>query len=164
MYLDNEKAEQVIRKYADMIYRIAFHYVKNKPDADDILQDIWLLLITKDIPDDDEHLKRWLIHSTINKCKMHHRSFWQRNTEGLENHYGALKKQEIAPDEYGIMDKIRRLHADQRNVIYLYYYEGYTIAGIAEILGKNPNTVSSLLQRARKKLKNILEEGGINHA
>ena len=141
-----------------MIYRIAFHYVKNKPDADDILQDIWLLLITKDIPDDDEHLKRWLIRSTINKCKMHHRSFWQRNTEGLENHYGALKKQEIAPDEYGIMDKIRRLHADQRNVIYLYYYEGYKAEEIAGLLSKTTVAVNLILSRARKQIRERLKE------
>ncbi len=52
-----------------------------------------------------------------------------------------------------------QLPKDQRNVIYLYYYESYTIKEIAQILGKNSNTVSSSLQRARKKLKAILTEG-----
>ena len=56
------------------------------------------------------------------------------------------------------MEEIRQLPETMRNVIYLYYYEEFTIAEIAKILGKNPNTVSSTLQRARRKLKDLLEE------
>lgn len=58
-----------------------------------------------------------------------------------------------------VMDELNSLPTHYRNVIYLYYYEEYTIPEIAEILGKSKNTISSQLQRARKKLKKILEEG-----
>lgn len=58
-----------------------------------------------------------------------------------------------------VMDELNSLSTHYRNVIYLYYYEEYTIPEIAEILGKSKNTISSQLQRARKKLKKILEEG-----
>ncbi len=57
------------------------------------------------------------------------------------------------------MEEIWQLPKNMRNVIYLYYYEDYTIAEIAGILRKNPNTVSSTLQRARRKLKDLLQEG-----
>ena len=64
-----------------------------------------------------------------------------------------------APEQSEIIEEIRQLPKDYRKIIYLYYYESYTIAEIVKILGKNPNTVSSYLQRARKMLKALLTEG-----
>ena len=68
-----------------------------------------------------------------------------------------------APEHREVMEELWLLPKDSRNIIYLYYYESYTIAEIARILGKNPNTVSSKLQRARKKLKALLTEGEDSH-
>ena len=62
-------------------------------------------------------------------------------------------------EESSVMEEIFKLPKDYRNIIYLYYYEGYTVKEIAEILGKNQNTVNSKLQRGRKKLKNLLVKG-----
>ena len=58
------------------------------------------------------------------------------------------------------MSELDKLPKQYSNVLYLYYYEEYTIPEISEILGKSKNTISAQLQRARKKLKKILEEGG----
>lgn len=150
-----EKAEKITQKYADMIYRIALHNVKHIPDAEDILQEVCIDVLTKKIPEDEEHLKHWLIRVTINKCKSFHRSFWKKKVVSLDGE----SKLHITTENKDILSLVRTLPPDQRNVIYLYYYESYPIAEIAKILHKNPNTVGSMLQRARKKLKNILEEG-----
>lgn len=147
------KTELVFRQYADMIYRIALHNLSNSSDAEDILQEVCLALMTGSPPDDEPHLKRWLIRVTINKCKNLKRSYWQRNRESLED-YTHLQ----APERPGIPDEIYKLSENHRNIIYLYYFEDYTVPEIAEILGKNENTVKSSLQRARKKLKSILTE------
>lgn len=60
-------------------------------------------------------------------------------------------------EELGIMEELCRLPKDYRNILYLYYYEGYTIKEIAGILGKKQNTVNSKLTRGRRKLKKLLE-------
>ncbi len=152
--LGTEQAEQIIKKYADMIYRIALHNLKNTADAEDILQEVCVALITKNPPTDDEqHLKYWLIRVTVNKCSGFRRLIWNSKRENIED-YTHLE----APQQQSVMEEIRQLPKNYRNIIYLYYYESYTIAEIAEILHKNPNTVSSSLQRARKKLKDILTE------
>ncbi len=158
--IDTENAESIIRKYSDMIYRIAVHNLKNTADAEDIMQEVCIELLTK-FPGnrDDEYIKAWLIRVTINKCNSFRRLVWQKRRESLDDHTELE-----APEHIGIMEEIRQLPKDYRNIIYLYYYESYTIAEIAEILGKNPNTVSSYLQRARKKLKTILTEGDDNNA
>lgn len=147
------KTELVFRQYADMIYRIALHNLSNSADAEDILQEVCLALMTGNPPDGGEHLKRWLIRVTLNKCKNLKRSFWRRNRESLED-YTHLQ----APESSGIPDEIYKLSENHRNIIYLYYFEDYTVPEIAEILHKNENTVKSSLQRARKKLKKLLSE------
>ena len=157
--IGTEKTEAIIRKYADMIYRIAMHNLSNPSDAEDIVQEVSLALLTK-CPDDKDDIavKHWLIRVTINKCKSFHRQFWQRKRESIDD-YLHLE----APHQRGVMDEVLELPKKERNIIYLYYYERYSIRDIAEILHINANTVSSHLQRARKKLKSILTEGGTYH-
>ena len=158
--IGTEDAEKIIRQYSNMIYRIAVHNLNNTADAEDIMQEVCIELLTKFQGNkDDEYIKAWLIRVTINKCRSFRRLVWQKRRESLDDHIDLE-----APEHTGIMEEIRQLPKDYRNIIYLYYYESYTIAEIAEILGKKPNTVSSNLQRARKKLKTILTEGGDNNA
>lgn len=149
------KAEEIVREHADMIYRIALQNVKNPDDASDIFQEVCLSLLTKNAPlSDDVHIKNWLIRVTINKCKNFRKSLWQNKIEPIENHLELASHQDES-----VMEEIYSLPKNYRNVIYLYYYEEYTIGEIASILGKSQNTVNSQLQRARKKLKKILEDG-----
>ena len=149
------QAEKIIRQYADMIYRIAMHNLKNPADAEDIFQDVCLTLLTKNAPlFDDVHIKNWLIRVTINKCKNFMKSHWQSKTEALD-----LSRENPNETQNLIPELVYSLPKKYRNIVYLYYYEEYTVPEIADILGENKNTVNSRLQRARKKLKEILEEG-----
>lgn len=149
------QAERIIREYADMIYRIALQNLKNTADAEDIFQYVCLTLLTKNAPlFDDVHIKNWLIRVTINKCKNFSKSLWQNKTEPLD-----LSRENPEATSDSIPELVYSLPQKYRNIVYLYYYEEYTVPEIAEILGENKNTINSRLQRARKKLKEILEEG-----
>ena len=88
-------------------------------------------------------------------CKDYNKSFWNRNTTAIDEElkYFDEEKQEV-------FKELSKLNPDYRNIIYLYYYQGYKITEISEILSMNQNTVSSYLTRARKELKIILEDGG----
>ena len=150
-----ERAEEIIKQHADMVYRIAVQNVKNPSDAQDIFQEVCIALLTKNAPLFDElHIKNWLIRVTINKCNNFNKSVWQSRTESIDEHSNL-----IAPETDMVLDELYKLPKNYRNVIYLYYYEEYTIPEIADILGKSKNTISAQLQRARKKLKKILDEG-----
>lgn len=152
----NKRAEQIIREHADMVYRIALQNLKNEADAQDVFQEVCLSILTKNAPlYDDVHIKHWLIRVTINKCKNFKKSLWQQKTEAIADY---LPSGEV-DDESQVLELIYSLPKKYRNVIYLYYYEEYTVPEIAEILGESKNTVNSRLQRARKRLKKILEEG-----
>lgn len=153
--IKKQRAEQVLKQYADMIYRIALHNLKNPADADDIFQDVAMTLLTKNSPlFDDVHIKYWLIRVTINKCNNFKKSFWQSRTEPLD-----FQSDVESPSDCSVFELLYSLPKKYRNIIYLYYYEEYTVPEIAEILQENKNTINSRLQRARKKLREILVEG-----
>lgn len=151
--------ENTIRKHADMIYRIAYQNTGSTADAEDILQEVSIALVTKNAPlENEEHLKRWLIRVTINKCRDLHRHLKVIETEPLEDH------EDIPADEKGeIMEELQQLPEQYRNIIYLYYYEQYTLQEIADIMKKSINTISSGLQRARNQLKRVLMEEGYSY-
>ena len=151
--IGTEKAEAVFRQYADMIYRVALHHLDDPADADDILQEVCLILLTRKIPEEEDHLKSWLIRVTINKCRDLSRSFWRRNRKSIDD-YEELEAEK--PPE--IMAELQSLSESYRNIIYLYYYEEYTVSEIAQLLRMNVNTVKSGLRRARDQLKKLLTE------
>ncbi|MBQ7965278.1 MAG: sigma-70 family RNA polymerase sigma factor [Ruminococcus sp.] len=150
------QAERVIRQYADMIFRIALQNLKNKADAEDILQDVSLALLTKNAPlYDESHIKSWLIRVTLNKCKNFHKSAHRTKTEPLSDYVELCAK-----EDQRLLEDVMGLPKNYRNTLYLFYYEGYSIDEIAKLLNKKPSTVGSWLHRARKKLKTIILDGG----
>jgi RNA polymerase sigma-70 factor (ECF subfamily) len=146
--------EEIIDKYKDMVYRIAFTYCKNPHDAEDITQEVFLTYITSyDDTLHGEKLKAWLITVTSNKCKNLLKSSWFTKTTPLDD---TLQFQESQDHE--LYQAVMSLPKNYRVVMYLFYYEDYSTKEIAQMLGKNESTVRSHLARARKKLKNILVE------
>ena len=138
-----------------MVLQIAYQHSFNKSDSEDITQEVFIKLVRNiDSLKDDNYIKAWLIRVTINLCKDYNKSYWNRNTSELDEN---LKEDS---DFCEVMEYVSKLKPKYRDVIYLYYYLGYKINEIAEILKMNENTVSSNLTRARKELKEILEDGG----
>lgn len=151
----NAILEKTIRKYADLIYRLAFQYTGNTSDAQDILQDVSVALVVSDPPFDDEgYLSNWICRVTINKCRNLRKSKALRSFEELDENIPEEKEEKIS-----LSEELEKLPVKYRTVLYLYYYEEYSIEEISEILSLNPNTVGSQLRRGREKLRKILTEG-----
>lgn len=144
---------EIVEKYADMIYRIAYQKVLNRYDAEDIVQDVFVkLLSNKSYFRDEEHMKAWLIRVTINLCINYNKSLARQKTVSVEQLDIPFTQQET-----GILEELYLLPEDERNILYLYYYEGYKIREIAKILRQKQNTINSKLTRVRNKLKKIME-------
>lgn len=150
-------AAEAFKKHSDMVYRLAVARVKNKYDADDVLQEVFLRFIkAKDKVENEEHLKALLIRITINCSKSMLTSSWFKRTEPLSESFSVS-------DEYSdTLDSVMRLPQKYRTVIHLHYYMGYSVDEIADILKSKPSTVKSQLHRARQKLKLDLEGVEIN--
>lgn len=152
----NIKIEEIVEKYSNMIIQIAYQNVFNKSDAEDITQEVFIKLMKKiGTFASEEHMKAWIIRVTINLSKDYNKSFWNKNTTAIDEELKYYDKE--IQDTFKEIEKIK---PEYRNIIYLYYYQGYKINEISKILSMNSNTVSSYLTRARKELKTILENGG----
>lgn len=148
-------------KYKNLLYRIAFTYMKSNQDVEDVLQEVFIKRMYH-APKflSDEHEKRWLIRITVNHCKNQVSSFWRKNVLTSDNTSELLDKEQYGfnAEESELFNAVRSLPAKQRIAIYLYYYEGYKCREIAEILKCKESTVKMRLKKGRELLKSKLEE------
>ena len=142
----NEAFAQNAEKYMDTVFRVAYGWLKNPDDANDVTQDVLIELYKTDKAfESDAHLKNWLIRVTVNRCKMLFRSPWRRH-EDIDDYAETLSFEQPRDGELF------------KAVMALFYYEGYTTAEAASMLGIPEKTVITRLYRARAKLRTILEE------
>jgi len=159
--LDSREYEHIVKKHIDTVYRIAISYTKTPADADDVVQQTFLKLLTK-CPEfkDREHEKRWLIRVCVNECNSLFSSFWRRNVDSIDE---LSKEPEFVMEESNdLYYAIKELPAKCRIVIYLFYFEGYSTKEIAEIIHINEATVRTRLTRGRKLLRTLLKEAWEN--
>lgn len=155
--MDREDYERIVRTHMDTIYRIAVSYTKTSADADDIVQQTFVKLLSKkETFTDEEHEKRWLIRVCINECNSFFSSFWRRNVDSME--ILTKEPQFTTPENTDLYDAIRQLPGKCSIVVYLFYYEGYSTREIAKLLHIKEATVRTRLVRARKLLKEQLRE------
>ena len=155
--MEPQELEKTAAQYADMIYRIALNDTGSPPDAEDILQEVLLARFLAPHPfESQEHEKRWLIRVTLNKGKNHRRALLRRAALPLEEAEACFLSQ--APEHITLRAAAAALPRKLRRVVDLYYYEGYSTAEIAALLGAKEPTVRTWLRRGRMKLKNLLEE------
>lgn len=145
--------EAVIRQYADMVYRLAWAYVRNNTDADDVFQEVFLRYIRR-APEfeTEEHRKAWLLRVTINRAKSHLAGSRLRGMSSREQSVPFT-----APEEMELHEALLKLPPKYRTVLHLFYYEDQTTEEIAELLQRKPATVRTQLTRARQLLANLLK-------
>ncbi|MFQ9514806.1 MAG: RNA polymerase sigma factor [Eubacterium sp.] len=159
--MDRINYTEIVEKYANNIYRVALSYCKNKYDAEDVLQNVFLKLLQSDVEfEGEEHLRRWLIRVTVNCSKDLCKSFWKKRMVSIDE-AGQNYSHEFSSDEKGnLYDAVMDLPGKYRIVTHLYYYEDYSVKEIADILTIKETTVQTQLMRARNKLQMKLKEVG----
>lgn len=147
--------ENFVKKYADLVYRVAFTILKNKENTEDVFQDVFMKLCTGNISFfSEEHEKAWIIKVTKNQCLDFLKRSGNKPKEELdENIVGETQN-----DNSYILDEVMKLPEKFRIVIYLFYFEGYKINEITSILDENESTLKSRLVKARELLKERLKE------
>ncbi len=151
-----QEVNRAIEKYADMIRRICLIHLQNSADTEDIFQTVFLKYVLRSVPfESEEHEKAWLIRVTINACRDLRRSFFKSRTVLLDDLIEMPAP--MLQSNREVLEAVLSLPKKYKDVVYLHYYEGYTAAEIGEILGKNVNTIYTLMTRSKKLLKEKLE-------
>lgn len=152
--------EALYSMYATDILRVAYYYLGNRQQAEDITQEVFIKLITSQPVLVKDHEKAWLLKVTLNKCRDHWRSAWVKKV--VLGH----PKFELFPDKdriesmtesRALAESVNGLPEIFKEVTLLFYYQGYSITEIAEMLEISEGTVSSRLSRARKRLENAMK-------
>lgn len=153
MELDDDMISALVRDYGNMLYFLARHYVADAADAEDIVQDVFMSLVkTREIAHDE--IKAWLIRATINKCL----DFIKKNKRIVRIEYVPPLAETESDTDRELYDALMKLGKYERETVFLFYYAGYSIKDIADILHKSNVAVRKCLERARNKLKEFLEE------
>ena len=149
--------EQLYKKYRDNIFAIGLNYFGNPSDADDIVQETFYKLSKSRTDfDSEEHIRNWLIRVAVNECKRISLSFWRRNRMPLQEYLETISFETVEESE--LFSEVMMLKPKYRQIIHLFYYEGYSTAEIADILHISQSTVTTRLARARHQLKENLRE------
>lgn len=146
---------EVMDRHGNRILRLAYSYVHNMQDAEEILQDTLIKLLDS-APDfeSDEHEKAWLIRVAANLSKNRIEYNKLRDTDELNDELVAEQREDLT----FVWEAVKELPDNYREVIHLFYEEGYQTDEIAEILGETGANIRTRLKRARAKLKEILKE------
>ncbi len=155
--MDVHQLERYITLYRLTAFRVALNYVKNYEDAEDISQDAFVKLFScKESFAADENVKAWLIRVTINLSKNLIKKSLRRGYAELPEDIPFEDGRDIA-----LYDCIRRLKPEYSGVIYLFYYEGYSVKEIAKLCGITSAAVRTRLSRGRDRLREMLKEDRI---
>lgn len=154
----NDFNTNIIQTYSDMVYKLAYSLVKDRYDADDIYQEVFMRYIKKRPHfQNKEHEKAWFLRVTINCCKNMWKTPWRQRTvafQGNENDSMPEKKTEHT----FLIETVKELPEKYRVVIHLFYYEEMSVQEISQIIRTKPSTVRTQLTRARDLLREKLKE------
>ena len=151
----NAKAAQLLDKYGNKILRLAYSYLRNMADAEDIVQDTLIQYLRKPLVFSDEtHEVAWLMRVAANLSKNRIRYNSYRTTDELNEELAAEEREDLS----FVWEAVNSLPVPYREIVHLYYYEGYSTMQIASILSKKEATVRSCLARGRARLKSILQK------
>lgn len=149
--------EMLVEEYRHNLYVAAFNMYKNAQDAEDVVQDTFIEYLSqrKDF-ESEQHIRAWLFRVAINKAKNKNHAFFRRNSLPLEDFIETLTFESAESSE--LFETVMALPEKYRIVIHLFYYEGYSVNEIADILKLTPDNVKVRLSRERLSLRNTLKE------
>ncbi len=152
--MKNEIVVRLFDSYANDLYRFALSYVGIKQEAEDIVQNVYLKLLSKNVPIRKEHEKAFLFKMTANMCKDYLKSSKSKpmlNYDELE--YLIDGESDIDDDDKSFYHCLMSLKEMYRVPIYLHYYEGYIYSEIAAILKLGESAVAMRIKRGKEELK-----------
>jgi RNA polymerase sigma-70 factor (ECF subfamily) len=145
---------RIVETYSDMLMRIALNRVNSIAEAEDVVQSTFERLMKRQPRfENREHEKAWLIKTAIRICIDEARKNARHASVPLNEEIAAAYSEE----SFELLDTIRQLPEKDRDAVYLFYYEEYTVREIAKLLGEREGTTRSRLSRARQKLRTIME-------
>ena len=150
-------AEDFARKYEEVyqdMFRFALYTLKNRQEAEDVVSetvlDAWKGIRTLK---NEDAFRAWIFRILATKCSQKLKSYLNRMAELPED---LAWRERDTSEDMDVRAAFYRLHDEERLVLSLNLFAGYSGREIAEMLDMNDNTVRSLKSRALKKMEQML--------
>ena len=149
-----------IEQYGDYLYRIAYVYTKDKQLAEEVVQDVFMKFYSSNQFEGRAAVKTYLTKMTIN-CSYDYLRKWKVRAAHFFDYYSKNGRDAESfiieqHERDDIITALLKLPLKYREVLLLYYYDDLSVAEIAALIHIPASTVTTRLQRARAKLKEIL--------
>ena len=147
-----------MEQYADGLFRFAFSSLRNREQAEDVVQEsftrVWEKLKTIDYAKAKSYLFTTAYHAIIDEVRIQNRDTSIEAVADLTDSKGIPY-----PDVNDILHKaLATLPETQRNALLLRDYEGYSYKEIGEITGLSESQVKVYIFRARTALKSTIKD------
>lgn len=154
--MTTEEFKGAVERHCDMVFRLAYAYMRDAADADDVAQNVFVKLLRRKAAfESDDHLTHWLVRVTINECRSLFRKPW-RSVEDIDAYARTLALPTREHEE--LFREVMRLPEKYRIPIILHYWSGYSAGDIAALLRISYDAVRTRLARGRARLRIVLEE------
>lgn len=153
--MDEQRFRYAVECNRDMVFRVAYTYLRDAADSDDVAQDVFYKLLTSEKSfETDAYLRNWLVRVTVNECRSLFRRPWRR-VEDIEAYANQL--QMPSEGHVRVFTAVMRLPERYRVPLVLHYYGGFSTEEIAKLLHVPGPTVRTRLARGRGRLRAMLE-------
>ena len=157
--MNNEDVLRFFDQYADDAFRLAYSYLGSRPDAEDVVQDVFVKLIRSDITIKRGKEKSYILTMVANKCRDFLRSGDVVFRAPFDDAIEVGSEFNFDENDSELLEAVSGLSEKLRIAIHLHYYEGYSLNEIAGILDIAPSAVSMRLTRAKEVLRKHFMEG-----
>lgn len=148
-------------RYRSMVYGLALSYTRSPQDAEDVCQSVFLKLM--EAPPAQGKERAWLAQVTVNHCRNLLTAAWRKKRADLAPE--ALETLLFETPEDGFLfEALGQLEPEQRALLHLRFYEGFTVRELARQFGISSPALSARLYRAKQQLRSKLEELGYETA
>lgn len=150
--------EEALAAYGDMVFRLALIQMKNRSEAEDVFQEVFLRLVRyQDRIQGEAHVKPWLIRVTVNCCRKQFDNAYRKRTVPMDRDLGTEETYEMEDPDRTVYEAVMNLPDDYRSAVHLFYYEQYSVKEIAGLLEMSESAVKTRLSRARGMLRETLK-------
>lgn len=147
----------MFERYTNLLYRLCYSILLQKEDAEDAVQDVFLIYYRKQpVFADEDHEKAWFIRVAVNRCRDMLRRRRVRAAEPLSEVEEFLAAKGVEHEESEVLSAIYALPEKYRTVMVLHYLEEYPVKQVAKLCGITLSAVKMRLARGREQLRQSL--------
>ena len=156
--MKNDDVVRLFDLYANDLYRFALSYLGSKQDAEDVVQDVYLKLLSKALFIRRDQEKAYLMKITANACKDLLSSPVRKTSVDLESSTEEIISVfDFTDDDQEVYRTLISLDDKLRIPIYLYYFHDYSYKEISKILKLSESAVAMRIKRGKDQLRDRLE-------